>query len=91
MIDDVWAIVGSANLNRRSWTYDSEVACAVLDQRRDPRPPADPGRLARPRGRVRTHRVNLAGTLEGRWLSALYRLAIDPDGRPLPLQRDDTL
>jgi phosphatidylserine/phosphatidylglycerophosphate/cardiolipin synthase-like enzyme len=150
MIDDVWAIVGSANLNRRSWTYDSEVACAVLDQRRDPRTPADPGGLGdearvfarelrlrlwrehlglpedpesdkrlldpaagfeawpaaaakldawhdrgrrgpRPPGRVRTHRVDPAGTLEGRWLSPLYRLAIDPDGRPLPLQRDGTL
>jgi len=45
MIDDVWAMVGSANLNRRSWTHDSEVACAVVDQRRDLRPPADPAGL----------------------------------------------
>jgi phosphatidylserine/phosphatidylglycerophosphate/cardiolipin synthase-like enzyme len=45
MVDDVWAMVGSANLNRRSWTHDPEVACAVVDQRRDPRDPADPGEL----------------------------------------------
>lgn len=31
VIDDAWACVGSANLNRRSWTHDSELACAVLD------------------------------------------------------------
>ena len=31
VIDDAWACVGSANFNRRSWTHDSELACAVLD------------------------------------------------------------
>ncbi len=31
VIDDQWVSVGSANLNRRSWTHDSELACAVLD------------------------------------------------------------
>ncbi|MGL5817004.1 MAG: phospholipase D family protein [Phycicoccus sp.] len=33
IVDDVWASVGSDNFNRRSWSYDSEVACAVQDTR----------------------------------------------------------
>ena len=45
IIDDVWLEVGSDNVNRRSWTHDSEVGCAVLDERLDPRHPADPGGL----------------------------------------------
>ncbi len=35
IIDDTWASVGSDNLNRRSWTYDSELSCAVIDQAMD--------------------------------------------------------
>jgi phosphatidylserine/phosphatidylglycerophosphate/cardiolipin synthase-like enzyme len=153
VVDDVWAMVGSANLNRRSWTHDSEVACAVLDQERDPRQPVDPGGLGdgarvfarqlrlrlwrehlgfafrggdaqgdaqlvdpvagfelwrataarlqawhdggkrgpRPSGRIRPHQVVLAPALKARWAAALYRVAIDPDGRPLPLRRDTSL
>jgi len=45
VIDDVVTIVGSSNLNRRSWTHDSEVACSVLDEARDERVPRDPGGL----------------------------------------------
>lgn len=54
IIDDRWASVGSDNFNRRSWTSDSEVACAVMDDRLDdhgedqPSPPdAFPLRLRR--------------------------------------------
>ncbi len=42
VIDDVWATVGSDNLNRRSWTHDSELSCAVIDSERDAREPLDP-------------------------------------------------
>jgi phosphatidylserine/phosphatidylglycerophosphate/cardiolipin synthase-like enzyme len=45
VIDDVWAAVGSDNFNRRSWTHDSEVSCAVLDESRDSREPHDPSGL----------------------------------------------
>ncbi|GAA4684624.1 phospholipase D-like domain-containing protein [Pseudonocardia yuanmonensis] len=45
VLDDVWAAVGSANLNRRSWSHDSELTAAVLDEARDEREPADPGGL----------------------------------------------
>jgi phosphatidylserine/phosphatidylglycerophosphate/cardiolipin synthase-like enzyme len=31
-IDDTWVSVGSDNINRRSWTHDSEVTCAVISQ-----------------------------------------------------------
>jgi phosphatidylserine/phosphatidylglycerophosphate/cardiolipin synthase-like enzyme len=42
VVDDVWASVGSDNFNRRSWTHDSELSCAVLDETRDEREPRDP-------------------------------------------------
>ena len=42
VVDDVWAAVGSDNLNRRSWTNDSELSCAILDEERDEREPRDP-------------------------------------------------
>ncbi|MEV4638882.1 phospholipase D-like domain-containing protein [Actinoplanes sp. NPDC049548] len=45
VVDDVWASVGSDNFNRRSWTHDSELSCAVLDRTRDERKPLDPAGL----------------------------------------------
>ena len=45
VIDDVWASVGSDNFNRRSWSHDSEIACAVIDEERDVREPIDPAGL----------------------------------------------
>ena len=45
VVDDVWAAVGSDNFNRRSWTHDSELTAAVLDDARDPREPVDPAGL----------------------------------------------
>src|SRR5439155_8228316 len=43
VIDDVWAAVGSDNMNRRSWTHDSELTCAVIDSEMDRHRPLDPG------------------------------------------------
>jgi phosphatidylserine/phosphatidylglycerophosphate/cardiolipin synthase-like enzyme len=42
VVDDVWAAVGSANLNRRSWSHDSELTAAVLDEHQDGRAPTGP-------------------------------------------------
>jgi phosphatidylserine/phosphatidylglycerophosphate/cardiolipin synthase-like enzyme len=33
VLDDVWCSVGSDNFNRRSWSSDTEIACAVQDVR----------------------------------------------------------
>jgi phosphatidylserine/phosphatidylglycerophosphate/cardiolipin synthase-like enzyme len=145
LIDDLWMTVGSDNLNRRSWTHDSEAACAVLDPEHDPRHPVDPGglgdgarvlprnlRLAlwhehlgadlpdaelldpetgfqawiraaqaldtwhataqkgpRPNGRARRHRPKPVSAWASWWSRPLYRLAVDPDGRPRDLKRSD--
>ncbi len=32
VVDDTWASIGSDNFNRRSWTHDSELSCAVVDE-----------------------------------------------------------
>jgi phosphatidylserine/phosphatidylglycerophosphate/cardiolipin synthase-like enzyme len=31
IVDDIWVTCGSDNFNRRSWTTDSELTCAVYD------------------------------------------------------------
>lgn len=41
VVDDVWFTCGSDNFNRRSWTNDSELTCAVLDPTADEREPRD--------------------------------------------------
>jgi phosphatidylserine/phosphatidylglycerophosphate/cardiolipin synthase-like enzyme len=138
VVDDVWAIVGSDNLNLRSWTHDSELSCAVLDAERDPRLPLDPAgtgdgarrfardlrlrltaehlgratddeamidpdsvvrlwretaaavdawhesgrRGERPVGRVRVHRPGRVKWWAAWWARPVYRLVVDPDGRP---------
>ncbi len=33
IVDDTWFTIGSANLTRRSWTFDSEINIACIDQR----------------------------------------------------------
>ena len=32
IVDDVWACMGSDNVNRRSWTHDSELSAVVVDR-----------------------------------------------------------
>ncbi len=141
IVDDVWLAVGSDNLNRRSWTNDSEVSCAVIDQTLDERTPRDPAglgdgarRLARdtrlllwrehagadndelvdpvvgfktlartaaqleawhdngcrgprPAGRLRPHRPEPVRGVAAVWARGVYRMLLDPDGRPRALRR----
>jgi phosphatidylserine/phosphatidylglycerophosphate/cardiolipin synthase-like enzyme len=50
VIDGTWAGAGGANLNRRTWSRDSELSVAVFDETRDEREPTDPEpRRRRPR------------------------------------------
>jgi phosphatidylserine/phosphatidylglycerophosphate/cardiolipin synthase-like enzyme len=67
VIDDIWMAVGSDNLNRRSWTHDSELSCAIVDAERDERAPQDPaGRGEGARRLARTTRVRAAAEHLGR-------------------------
>lgn len=142
IVDDVWMTCGSDNFNRRSWTTDSELTCAVLDTTPDDREPhvlgvdnEGPRRLPRdlrlqlwnehlgldqddprlldpeaglalfnakadaldrwhqsgqrgprPAGRVRRHTPKPVSALQRLWAAPLYRLAVDPDGRPRHLK-----
>ncbi|SEG90943.1 Phosphatidylserine/phosphatidylglycerophosphate/cardiolipin synthase [Nonomuraea solani] len=137
VVDDVWATVGSDNVNLRSWTYDSELSCAVLDEHEDPRQPAGALRFARdlrltlmaehldrpaervddlsdpavafdafartaatletwhnsgrtgprPPGRLRPHPAPHLSHLQKLMAMPLYRIAVDPDGRPRNMRR----
>jgi phosphatidylserine/phosphatidylglycerophosphate/cardiolipin synthase-like enzyme len=42
IVDDTLALIGSDNMNRRSWTHDSELSIAILDEEEDAREPLDP-------------------------------------------------
>jgi phosphatidylserine/phosphatidylglycerophosphate/cardiolipin synthase-like enzyme len=75
VIDDVWASVASDNFNRRSWSHDSEIACAVVDTARDSREPVDPAGLG---DGARTYARDLRLQL---WREHLGRL--DDDDRDL--------
>ncbi|GAA3399216.1 phospholipase D family protein [Streptomyces roseoviridis] len=148
VIDDVWAAVGSDNINLRSWTHDSELSCVILDDSVDGREPADPAGLGdkargfardlrlelfrehldapeadapyapddlcdpvkafdafseraaaldawyangrrgpRPPGRLRAYEPPDMSRLTRTFAMPLYRLLVDPDGRPHRLRR----
>lgn len=148
VIDDVLLVVGSDNLNRRSWTHDSEISCSVIDATLDERAPADPGRLGdgarrlaretrlrlwrehlervdgndadfldpadgfaalsrsaadldrwhhdgrrgpRPPGHLRRHNPEHVSKWARRSAFALYRVVLDPDGRPRNLRHADSV
>jgi phosphatidylserine/phosphatidylglycerophosphate/cardiolipin synthase-like enzyme len=46
IVDDHWACIGSDNTNRRSWTHDTELSAAIVDES--------------PRGWIRSLRLTLA-------------------------------
>jgi phosphatidylserine/phosphatidylglycerophosphate/cardiolipin synthase-like enzyme len=73
VVDDVWLTCGSDNFNRRSWTNDSELTCAVIDPTRDEREPRD---LSSSADGARTLPRNLRLEL---WAEHLGRTPDDPD------------
>jgi phosphatidylserine/phosphatidylglycerophosphate/cardiolipin synthase-like enzyme len=83
VIDDVWLACGSDNVNRRSWTNDSELTCAVIDATPDVRPPAGDGPDG-PRALARSLRLRLWAEHLG--LSADDPRLLDP-AAALPLWR----
>ena len=69
IVDDIWVAVGSDNLNRRSWTHDSEISCAILDEthdEREPRRPRRPRRSVRASSLARRASASHASTRAGR-------------------------
>jgi phosphatidylserine/phosphatidylglycerophosphate/cardiolipin synthase-like enzyme len=147
VIDDVFLVVGSDNLNRRSWTHDSEISCSVIDATADERAPTDPGGLGdgarhlardtrlrlwrehlervdandadflepaegfaalsqaaaeldrwydngkrgpRPPGHLRRHNPEHVTKWARRPAFALYRVVLDPDGRPRNRRRNNS-
>jgi phosphatidylserine/phosphatidylglycerophosphate/cardiolipin synthase-like enzyme len=75
IVDDVWMTVGSDNFNRRSWTHDSELSCAILDDTHDERDPIDPAGLGD------GARVLARNTRLGLWREHLGRsdIPVDPE------------
>lgn len=97
IIDDTWACVGSDNANRRSWTHDSELNCAVLDttsERTNSWAHSVRLELAREHlgdnaatGYLRTYTQNSLPWWTQLWAWPLYRPLYDPDGRSLKMRR----
>jgi phosphatidylserine/phosphatidylglycerophosphate/cardiolipin synthase-like enzyme len=76
VIDDTWTCVGSDNINMRSWTHDSELSLAVVDD--------DPATGFGRGLRLRLHREHLERTpgddadlRDGPGLSTVYAQAAD--------------
>ncbi len=68
IVDDVWFTCGS--VNRRSWSNDSVLTCAVIDSKRDGREPIDSAGLGDGARRLRkmsrlARQVRSGGLYEG--------------------------
>ena len=60
IVDDIWMTCGSDNFNRRSWTTDSELSCAVIEPTAVTPDPRGPSMDDRPAGGIaRDLRVQL--------------------------------
>ena len=83
IVDDVWMMVGSDNMNRRSWTHDSELSCAVLDD--DPRRAgaarSRPGSATAPGARARHPAAALARAPRAHRGRPAIDDLLDPDAR----------